>query len=280
MKPAEPFQERGDVAAGTYPVRRVEGNREHALTDSVAEEIPVALEFNGISYAVMLATPTDLDDFALGFALSEGVIDRSGELYDVEIRESSEGITLQARIPNECFVRLKERRRALAGRTGCGLCGVESLTEVVRPTRRVSANAHFEAARLLAGFDSLRERQPLMSSTGAVHAAAWLPENGTLLHVREDVGRHNALDKMLGALAREEVPACGAALVTSRASFEMVQKAGALGVPILAAISAPTGLAIRMADSIGMTLVGFARGQSLVCYTHPERIQLTESART
>ncbi len=273
MKPVDGFLSPADGASQRYEVRRISAGVEDEAIDDVAEEVPVSLEFNGVSYAVMLASPGDLEDFALGFALSEGIIAQASELFDLETSSSVQGITIHARIASERFVALKERRRALAGRTGCGLCGVESLAQVVRPTGPVAGTAKVRAQALLQAFARLRDDQPLMSLTGAVHAASWLSPQGELKWLREDVGRHNALDKLLGAAAaaREDLSA-GAVLVTSRASFEMVQKCAALGVPLLAAISAPTGLAIRTAQSVGMTLVGFARSKSLSCYAHPERI--------
>jgi len=241
--------------------------------DTVAEEMPVALEYNGISHTVMLATPSDLNDFALGFSLTEGIIERTGEMFDIEVEEAAEGITLHLEIAGGAFARIKERRRSLAGRTGCGLCGAESLTQVVRNLPPVAPGSLFPLAALYEGMRCLPSRQLLQQTTGAVHAACHVAADGSIRHVREDVGRHNALDKTLGALASAgEVPA-DALIITSRASFEMVQKAASRGYGILAAVSAPTAAAVRLAGKLNITLVGFLRGANCAVYTHPERLQ-------
>lgn len=241
--------------------------------DTVPEEAPVALAYNGISHAVMLASPADLEDFGLGFSLSEGILEQASELYDLELEVGSQGVVLQMRIAEARFAALKNRRRALAGRTGCGLCGVENLDQVARALAPLPAGPTFAAAALQRALQQLQERQPLHASTGGVHAAAWADVAGNLLLVREDVGRHNALDKLVGALAQagHDVHA-GFVLVTSRASFEMVQKAAAVGIPMLAAVSAPTGYAIRVARECGLTLAGFVRPGRHTIYAHPERI--------
>lgn len=243
--------------------------------DWVADEVPVALEFNGISHAVMLATPLDLAEFALGFALSEGIIDAPAELYAVDEELSELGITLKLNVASAAFARLKSRRRSLAGRTGCGLCGTESLNHVARDLPVLPDTApisRLAVARAMSGIVAL---QALQQATGAVHAAAWCSPQGEVVCLREDVGRHNALDKLIGALALNKVNAStGFICVTSRASFEMVQKAASAGVPLLAAVSAPTALAIRTAQRLRMTLVGFARRQDLVVYSHEERLDM------
>jgi len=242
-------------------------------TDSVAEETPVALEFNGISHATMLATPADLEDFAVGFALSEGIIDGISDVRGIDLLPQCDGIVVQLEISTACEVRLKSRRRAMAGRTGCGLCGVETLPEVLRELPVLAAGPSFERAaigRAMAQFQSL---QTLQEATGAVHAAAWCSADGEVSWLREDVGRHNALDKLVGALAANEVDAAaGFIAVTSRASFEMVQKAAMAGVSLLAAVSAPTSFAVETAQRAGLTLVGFARREDLVVYCHPQRL--------
>ena len=241
--------------------------------DTVAEEIPVALEYNGIVHAVMLATPADLEDFALGFSLSEGIVARRSEVFDIEIGESAAGITLHLKIAGGAFARLKERRRSLAGRTGCGLCGAESLAQVVRDLPPVADAIPFPLAALYEGMRRLPVYQALQHTTGAVHAACRVASDGSISHVREDVGRHNALDKTLGALSFPNAPSGGALLITSRASFEMVQKSAALGYGILAAVSAPTAAAVRLAEKLDLTLVGFLRGNSCAIYTHAQRLQ-------
>jgi FdhD protein len=241
--------------------------------DTVAEEVPVALEYNGISHTVMLATPADLKDFALGFSLTEGIVERRSEVFDIEIEEAEEGITLHLEIAGGAFARLKERRRSLAGRTGCGLCGAESLTQVMRDLPLVADGAPFPLAALHEGMRRLPAQQLLQQTTGAVHAACHVSADGSISHVREDVGRHNALDKTLGALAGIDAIPEGALLITSRASFEMVQKSAAMGYGILAAVSAPTAAAIRLADKLNLTLVGFLRGANCSIYTHAKRLQ-------
>ena len=240
--------------------------------DTVAEETPVAFEYNGIAHTVMLATPADLEDFALGFSLTEGIIAQRSEVFDIEIEEAPEGITLHLKIAGGAFVNLKERRRSLAGRTGCGLCGAESLKQVMRELQPVANGALFQLSALHEGMRQLPARQELQLTTGAVHAACLVSADGSISHVREDVGRHNALDKTLGALAGIDAVAEGALLITSRASFEMVQKTAALGHGILAAVSAPTAAAVRLADKLNVTLVGFLRGSGGVIYSHPKRL--------
>jgi FdhD protein len=243
--------------------------------DTIAEEVPVAFEYNGISHTVMLATPADLEDFALGFSLSEGIVVRRNQVFDIEIEEAAAGITLHLEIAGSAFAKLKERRRSLAGRTGCGLCGAESLTQVMRDLPPIIYNTRLQLDALYEGMRRLPSQQMLQQTTGAVHAACHLGSDGSISHVREDVGRHNALDKTLGALSFSDTPAGGALLITSRASFEMVQKSAALGYGILAAVSAPTAAAVRLAERLNITLVGFLRGGSCAIYTHAQRLQGT-----
>ena len=244
--------------------------------DDVADEVPVALQYNGLSHAVMLATPLDLEDFALGFALSEGILEAAHELYGVEEVVAPEGITLQLEVASSAFMKLKERRRSLAGRTGCGLCGTENLAQVRQDLTPLASSAVWNAAAVSRAMAQFREHQSLQQHTGAVHAAAWCSAEGELKWLREDVGRHNALDKLIGALARNDVDARrGFIAVTSRASFEMVQKAARAGVSLLAAVSAPTALAIETARCAGLTLCGFARQQDLVAYSHADNIRLS-----
>jgi FdhD protein len=250
-----------------------------AAEECVAEEVAVALEVNGIAHAVMLATPADLEDFALGFLLSEAIIDARSDLLDVELAAVESGIALRATVVQRCVHRLKERRRALAGRTGCGLCGTESIAEAVRPIRGEVARISVEAGALARAMRSLHDGQTLQRLTGATHAAAWVTLDGQLQTVREDVGRHNALDKLVGAMALAGADAsAGFIAVTSRASYEMVHKTASAGVGLLAAISAPTGLAIRMAEGAGLTLVGFVRGANATVYSHPGAIRAGASA--
>lgn len=249
------------------------GNSEVRALDMLAEEVPVALEYNGISHAVMLASPTDLDDFALGFSLSEGLIRHPSDLYECEVLAQAGGIRIAMRISGECFAAMKDRRRNMSGRTGCGLCGAETLAQVLRTPPRVGSAVRIDATRLHQAFSAMEQQQVLQQACGSTHAAGWLAADGQVPVVREDVGRHNALDKLVGALtSRGNDFASGAALITSRASYEMVQKAAMAGIGLLAAVSAPTALAMRLADEVGLTLVGFVRGQGHVVYTHPERL--------
>ncbi|KNE26370.1 formate dehydrogenase accessory sulfurtransferase FdhD [Achromobacter spanius] len=244
-----------------------------AESDFVAEETPVALEFNGISHATMLATPADLEDFAVGFSLSEGIIDSVSDVRGIDVLPQCDGIVVQVEISSACEVRLKTRRRAMAGRTGCGLCGVETLPEVLRPVTPVTNGSTVRIQAVLNAMRDMRARQALHDITGATHAAGWAGADGVVALVREDVGRHNALDKLIGALARQAMHAGnGIVLVSSRASFEMVQKTAAAGVAVLAAVSAPTALAIRLAQDANVSLVGFMRGDDATLYSHPERL--------
>ena len=259
--------------ARSLPVHRLRGGQRSDTHDWVADEVPVALEFNGISHAVMLATPLDLADFALGFALSEGILEGRHELYGVDEVPSPAGITLQLDVAAAAFLRLRARRRSLAGRTGCGLCGTESLEHVARDLPALPDAEPLQHRAVVQAMQQMRSLQTLQNTTGAVHAAAWCSGDGQVQLIREDVGRHNALDKLVGALASAGIEArTGFIAVTSRASFEMVQKTAAVGVALLAAISAPTTLAIATAQQARLALAGFVRGDDLVVYTHPERL--------
>ena len=244
--------------------------------DSLAQEIPLALEYNGISHATVLATPRDLEDLALGFSLTEGIIRRAGDLHDLEIVETAQGYIAQITIASACLAELKQRRRSLAGRTGCGLCGLESLDDVLRPLPPVSGpSAKISASAVIKGLKKLAYHQPLHQQTGATHAAAWAELNGEIQYLREDVGRHNALDKLIGALMhrrREQDTSTGFALISSRASFEMVQKAASVGIPAVVAVSAPTHYAVETAHALGVMLIGFARGSDFTVYTHPQHM--------
>lgn len=260
----------GHPAQSLRPVTRMRDGERRSSLECVAEEVPVAMVYNGISHAVMLATPADLEDFGLGFSLSEGIVRRRAEVLDIEVSCHEAGIEVRLQVSNRAFEALKLRRRTLAGRTGCGLCGVDSLAQVAREVAAVSARPQVSDTAIHRAFASLSDAQPLHRLTGSVHAAGWAAEDGTLLWVREDVGRHNALDKLIGALARAgQDPARGFALVTSRASYEMVQKLASFGGGLLAAISAPTGLAIDLAARAGITLCGFVRDGRKAVYTEP-----------
>lgn len=266
-------------ASRNVRVWRVDGDRIAMGPDQLIEEIPVALVYNGISHAVLLATPTDLEDLALGFSLSEGILASRSELYDTERVDGNRGIELRLEIASERFAGLKARRRNLAGRTGCGLCGVESLDALARPHTPLAARAPVPVEAAFAGLSALPAHQPLRQATGAVHAAAWIDRDGTIHALREDVGRHNALDKLLGHLAAARFdPASGFVLVSSRASYEMVQKTLALGIGCLVAVSAPTGLAVELAEEAGLGLAGFARDRRMVIYAGAEHFTAPDQA--
>lgn len=249
-----------DVAA-----RRMDGAAVAAVTETLATETAVAMHFNGLPHAVMMATPADLEDFGLGFALTEGIVRRADELTMVEQTWTPHGVALQMRIPEMRFALLETRERNLTGRTGCGLCGTSTLEAAIRPVRRVAPGpALLDAAALRAGMERLATLQPFNDASGAVHAAALLTTDGGFT-VREDVGRHNAIDKAVGAVLRAGgVP--HALLVTSRASYEVVHKAAEVGCMLVAAISAPTTLALQLATEAGMTLVGWARPPRFTVY--------------
>ena len=240
-------------------------------TDNVATETAVAMVYNGISHVVMMATPADLKDFALGFSLSEGILTSPKQLLDCDQAETDKGIELAITITAEPFAKLKERRRNLVGRTGCGLCGAESLEQAITAPNNISAQLSISHSALQRAIAALGGEQQLQQQTGAVHGAAWCSKEGEILLLREDVGRHNALDKLLGAISKQE-PTEGFVLVTSRASYEMVSKTASANIPLLAAVSAPTSLAIELAAQSGLTLVGFSRTGRHVVYTNGHRL--------
>ncbi len=243
--------------------------------DLVAEEMPVALLYHGVPHAVMLATPADLEDYAVGFTLSEGLVARPDEIRGVEVSCGEEAVEIRITVAWERFSALIDRRRNLTGRTGCGLCGEERMEQAIREPKPVGPGIRMSAADLHDAIAQLAQMQPINSRTGSVHAAAWVVPGKGIQLVREDVGRHNALDKAIGALVRAGVdPAGGALLLTSRASFEMVQKSAAVGVTFIAALSAPTAFAVRRAERAGLTLVAFAREHQHVVYAHPWRLEL------
>jgi FdhD protein len=245
-----------------------------ATRDLVADEVPVAINYNDAPFAVMMATPCDLEDFAIGFSLSEGIIERAADVTIDAIDNWVEGVAVQLRIPASAADALQSRRRNLQGRSGCGVCGNESIEAVLRPPARLPQRLRTGAAAIIRAMSELRERQPLNAITGATHAAGWASPDGGIALVREDVGRHNALDKLIGGLHRADIdPRDGFVVITSRASYEMAQKAARAGIELLAAISAPTSLAIALADSAGQTLLGFVRDADHVAYTHAWRLR-------
>ncbi|SJM94717.1 Protein FdhD homolog [Crenothrix polyspora] len=244
--------------------------------DYIAEEVPVVLVYNGVSHVVMLATPTNLEDFALGFSMTEGIINTQQEFLSCHVHTRSKGIEVNIKIPERRFVCMTDKGRNLTGRTGCGLCGASSLKQAIRQPDPVQRGVMLSDRELSLALDKLREHQNINLLTGSVHAAAWATPDQGIVAVREDVGRHNALDKLIGWLLRTgQDPASGFVIVTSRASYEMVQKTASVGISLLVAVSAPTGLAIRIADEAGLTLIGFARDDQHVVYTHPYRLTHT-----
>ena len=261
------------AATRQVPVSGLRQAQRFEAHDCVAEEVPVALEYNGIAHAVMLATPADLADFALGFSFGEGIVDSAAEVLALEVLPCEQGLTVQLRISARRFAVLKERRRTLAGRTGCGLCGVESLPQAVQPVQPLTTTVRFDASAVQKALAALDGHQALRAATGATHAAGWAQADGQLVLVREDVGRHNALDKLLGALLHAGwVAGEGFVVITSRASYEMVSKSARAGVALVAAVSGVTGLAIDVAQQAGVALAGFARGQDLTLYANAHRI--------
>ena len=243
--------------------------------DWVADEVPVALIFNGISHAVMLATPLDLEDFALGFGLTEGLLANAGEMYGVDVLPDPAGMRIEMEVSSACFARLKDRRRSMAGRTGCGLCGTESLEQVEPPLAALApCDTPLSPPAIAAALQAMTSHQALQQRTGATHAAAWCSLDGAIALVREDVGRHNALDKLVGALVEAGVDARdGFCCITSRASVEMVRKAVAAGITALVAVSAPTARAVATARRAGLALAGFARRDDLVLYADADRFR-------
>lgn len=262
-----------DVSAQVSVDRWSRGATTHT-TDQVAEEMPVALVYHDVPHVVMLATPADLEDYATGFTLSEALVAHAGEIRGVEVRHGAASVDVHITVAWERFTQLLQRRRNLTGRTGCGLCGAETAADAIRETAAVPRGVEVTSAELHAAIEQLGGLQPINARTGSVHAAAWVEPGRGIRVVREDVGRHNALDKTIGALVRGGTDlARGYMLITSRASYEMVQKCATVGIPFLAALSAPTAFAVRLAERSGVTLVAFARRDQHVVYAHPGRLR-------
>lgn len=236
-----------------------------AKSRPLAIEAPVAIEYNGLGYAVMMATPVDLEDFAVGFSLSEKVIEAPGEIEDVDIFEAANGWFVRVRVAPDRMAPIVERARQRVSEGSCGLCGLENLEQVMRPLAPITAPVGADAAAIFAALAGLDGRQPLNRATGAAHGAAFCTNAGAVTMVREDVGRHNALDKLIGALARQGIdPASGFFLLTARCSYELVEKTIIAGCPLLVTISAPTTLAVERAKAHGLTLVGLARPDAVL----------------
>jgi len=254
-------------------VERWRGGKVQRLDDQIAEEVPVAFVYNDAPFAVMMATPADLTDFATGFALSEGIVEHVGEVQIERIEYLIEGIEIRLRIPTSRAQALERRRRSMSGRSGCGVCGSELLETALRHPAPVCTEIQITVAALRRALAELRRAQTLGHLTGATHAAGWVGLDGGLKLAREDVGRHNALDKLIGAMAAATLdPSDGFLVVTSRASYEMAMKAASTNIALMAAISAPTALAITLAEHTRLTLIGFARKDGYAVYTHPQRL--------
>lgn len=249
-------------------------------SESVAEEMPIALTYNGASFAVMMATPRDLEDFGVGFSLSEAIVAKPEQIEALRVTPHPDGLMIEMQVPSAASSALQRRQRNLVGRGGCGICGERSLHHAVRRPARIESSIRIEHRAIDAAVAQLSAHQPLNALTGALHAAGWARADGMLVCVREDVGRHNALDKLIGALIRAgEDPSAGFAMITSRASYELVQKSATCGIGALAAISAPTALAIRLAEQVGLALIGFARPGRHTLYADPNRIIVDEATR-
>jgi FdhD protein len=249
------------------------------LTDYLANEVRVALVYNGIAHTVMLASPQDLEAFAIGFTLSERIVSHIHDIKGVELEFTCEGVLIQVEINQRCFMALKQQRRNMAGRTGCGLCGVAQLEEAVKPVIRVDSDARFNIENLQVALGQIKDNQQHFKLTGATHAAMGLNHQGQIIAVYEDIGRHIALDKLIGAFSNHNVERPVAALLTSRASFEMVQKAASANIQILFAMSAVTSLALELAEKSNITLIGFCRNGRATLYTHGYRLLGQHSAR-
>ena len=259
--------------AARLVARRVYGARGGATGDrSIPEEVAIALTYNRHAYATMMASPQDFEDFAIGFSLAEGVVAGPAEILDFEIVALAQGIELRMTITPGRLRDFTARRRHMAGPTGCGLCGIEAVDEAMRPPPAVSTELILQPDQIPRMVAALVAHQPLNHLTRAVHAAGyWQPQTGLDL-VREDVGRHNALDKLAGAVARQHIHGPGAVVLTSRVSVEMVQKVAVMTAPVVVAVSAPTALAVRMADTANITLIAIARDDGFEVFTHPHRV--------
>jgi len=265
------------TGCATRPVVRFERGTRTEDDDRLAEEVPVAMHFDGAPFAVMMTTPADLEDFARGFALTEGKVDDVRDIVHIEVREVLEGIVVDVRTAAGLTAPPGRAEptasRELPGRSGCGICGSRELEDVVRHPAPVAAGPTLSVDAIERALEALRAQQPINAFTGSVHAAAWALPDGSIVMVREDVGRHNALDKLIGAMGADGTdPRAGFLVITSRASYEMVTKAAVAGITVVAAISAPTALAVHLAADCGVTLIGFARPGRFNVYSRPERI--------
>ncbi len=268
-----------DSGAQAYKVIQLRPDGSEGLDRPLPVETPVALEYNGIAYAVMMATPHDLIDYATGFSLSEGVASTPADIIDVACTNSKDGVLVKIRVVADCMQQVVARVRNRVSEGSCGLCGLESLAEVNRPLPRLTSRLSTSVAVLFSALEKLRAFQPLNALTGGVHAAAFCnPSNGDILLAREDVGRHNALDKLIGALARSNTPPeSGFVFVSSRCSYELVEKTVNWGCPLLVSISTATSLAVDRAEDCGLGLVALARSDAMLAMTSHAQIQLTNT---
>ena len=260
----------------THSLVRIAEDAAATADAPIAEEVPVAMVYNGEPFVVVMASPADFEDLAVGFSITEGIVETASGVELTEVVRHSRGVEVQMRVSDQAARRIAERRRGISARTGCGVCGIESIDEVLRVPRMVGSRARFGVEPLWRAAAELEARQPVNAETRSVHAAGLATSAGGLDIVREDVGRHNALDKVVGALFRTGIsPADRFLVVTSRASYELVQKTAAAGIPLLAAVSRPTSLAISLAEQANITLVGLLRGRSANVYSHSARLDLT-----
>jgi FdhD protein len=264
----------GEAVSAELGVERWQRGAVTRTSDCVAEEVPVALVYHDVPHVVMLATPANLEDYAVGFTLSEALVADRDEIRGVTVTRGAASVDVHITVAWERFTQLLQRRRNLTGRTGCGLCGAETAADAIRETAVVPAGVPVTVDQMHAAIEQIGPLQVINARTGSVHAAAWVVPGAGIQVVREDVGRHNALDKTIGALARAGADfGSGFMLMTSRASYELVQKCATVGIPFLVAMSAPTAFAVRLAQRAGITLVAFARRDKHVVYAHPQRLK-------
>ena len=262
-----------ETGFGRYAARRFEHGGSQGGEESLVEETPIALNYNEQPHAVMLATPIDLEDFAVGFSITEGIVQNAGEIIELDVVPSRQGVAIMMRIPEERAARLESLRRSLPGMGGCGLCGIEKLDAALRLPPLVGETLRVKAQALERACRAMPALQHLGRHTGASHAAVLARADGELAIAREDAARHSAMDKLVGHLARSGLAASdGFVLMSSRASYELVQKAASAGFELMAAVSAPTGLAVRVAQATGVTLIGFARDGRFTCYANAHRL--------
>jgi len=266
MKGVAPLSQKLLQSVCRKPVQRSKQGQLQPISEWLLQELPVAIVFNGVSHAVMMATPADLEEFALGFSLTEGILTSAEQLYQTDIVVQPEGVEVRLEISNERMQLLQQKRRTLAGRSGCGLCGTESLQQLQIDLAQIKAPLLLNEREILTATEQLSQNQSLHQQTGASHAAAWCDLNGNVVLLREDLGRHNALDKLIGALRKSEQKEQGFILVSSRLSYEMVQKAVVAQAGALVAVSAATSMAVELAHKSGLPMYGFVREQSYLCY--------------